>query len=64
MNSEVTESTHIIKVINQHLAESDCHHNIKSIMREALESKSGLGNEPNHADVDTTIPEPPKNDHV
>ena len=42
MISEVTESTRIIKVINEHLAESDCHHNIKSIMQEALESKSGL----------------------
>ena len=42
MISEVTESTLIIKVINEHLAESDCHHNIKSIMQEALESKSGL----------------------
>ena len=39
---EVSESLRIIKVINEHLQESDCHHNIKSIMREALESKSGL----------------------
>jgi hypothetical protein len=56
MNSEVKESTRIIKVINEHLAESDCHHNIKSIMQEALEYKSGLGNQPNPADE--PVPEP------
>lgn len=54
MNSEVSESVRIIKVINEHLQESDCHHNIKSIMREALESKNGLENHSNTNTDDTT----------
>jgi hypothetical protein len=63
MNSEVVESTRIIKVINEHLAESDCHHNIKSIMQEALEYKSGLGNQPNPTvDDDTTTQVTNRND--
>jgi hypothetical protein len=38
MNSEVTEAHRIIKVINEHLAENpECKHDLKSIMREAIE---------------------------
>ena len=36
MNSDIAESTKIIKVINKHLDEANCHHNIKLIMSEAL----------------------------
>jgi hypothetical protein len=39
MNSEVSESVRIIKVINQHLAENpECKHDLKTIMREAIEN--------------------------
>ena len=39
MNSEVKDSTRIIEVINQHLAEQpECKHDIKTIMREAIEN--------------------------
>jgi len=38
MNSEVKESTRIIKVINEHLAEDpDCKHDLKTIMKEAIQ---------------------------
>ena len=38
MNSEVKEARQIIKVINEHLAEQpECKHDIKTIMREAIE---------------------------
>ena len=39
MNSEVKESLRIIKVINEHLAEQpECKHDLKTIMREAMEN--------------------------
>lgn len=41
MNSEVADSIKIIKVINRHLRETDCHHNIKSIISEALNENAG-----------------------
>ena len=38
MNSEVTQSVRIIKVINEHLAEKpECKHDLKTIMRQAIE---------------------------
>ncbi|MEP6576585.1 MAG: hypothetical protein ABJB85_09175 [Nitrososphaerota archaeon] len=37
MTPEVAESSRIIKVINQHLAEHNCKHNIRFIVKEALE---------------------------
>ena len=37
MNSEVSQSVRIIRVINEHLAEQpECKHDLKSIMSEAL----------------------------
>jgi hypothetical protein len=42
---EVSESLRIIKVINEHLAEQpECKHDLKTIMRQAIEmiSKNGL----------------------
>ena len=55
----------IAKAVKEHLKEPNCHRNIRSIVKQALESKSGLGNPtvPNHATVDdptTTIPESKK----
>ena len=38
MNSEVRESTGVIRTINKHLSEDNCIHNIREIMREALEN--------------------------
>ena len=55
---EVSESLRIIKVINEHLAESpECKHDLKMIMRQAIEIKNGLGNQPNPVNVDITNPE-------
>ena len=40
MNSEVKESTRIIKVINEHLAEQpDCKHDLKTFDRFTIEKK-------------------------
>ncbi len=41
--NEVLESTIVIRTIHKHLTEDHCIHNIREIMKEALESKSGLG---------------------
>jgi hypothetical protein len=38
VNSEVLESTGVIKTINKHLTEDTCTHNIYEIMQEALEN--------------------------
>ena len=54
MISEVKEAHRIIKVINEHLAEQpECKHDLKTIMREAIENKIGLGNQPNPDDAVT-----------
>ena len=40
--NEVQESTVVIRTIYKHLSEDYCIHNIREIMQEALENKSGL----------------------
>jgi hypothetical protein len=37
LNSEIARSVKVMKVINEHLQEKECNHNIKTIMKEALE---------------------------
>jgi len=58
MISEVQESTVVIRTIGKHLAEENCMHNIREIMQEALDSKSGLVTSQANADddLDLTIP--------
>jgi hypothetical protein len=38
VNSEVQESTGVMRTINKHLTEINCIHNIREIMQEALEN--------------------------
>jgi hypothetical protein len=46
MISEVLESTGVIRTINKHLDEYNCIHNIREIMKEALENISAGVNAP------------------
>ena len=50
----------IAKAVKEHLKEPNCTHNIISIVKQALESKNGLG--PSTTPEPEPIPEPPRND--
>ena len=61
--SNIDEIIEIVQAVKRHLQEDNCVHSLKTIITEAYRSKNGL-RPITTSDTETTIPEPPKNDHV
>ena len=62
MNDQQVDTLRVINVLYRHMAEKHCHHTYASIIKEALEYKSGLGNQPNPAEDTDIITQGPTRD--